>query len=301
MPCLADEVQMDAHISDLFLFPDENGLGGFVEPQLILRLPPRSELCPSLPPENAAPDYTPDDGEFCILEAPGMGIPAKDGEPVVKQLVDGAIVVNEDHFYRPLSRSDLLRPPPHFPIPEACYTLREVSIVCHLYGGRDFTPTSTFAAPLHGAKYSSGTSPRVLPHRLPSSGAGTRSSRSNWQTQGGPGRNQDVLMEIQLKQALDYQKAVVMFYKFLVRFQHEVYSPVLAMTDQPVSRQVFIVQDVEVRDRLASSQINKFLYLYTSERMPRKTYANMVGMFQCFQLKYMEKSGRHRPPIKREF
>uniref|UniRef100_A0A8C4Q9H4 Autophagy related 2B n=1 Tax=Eptatretus burgeri TaxID=7764 RepID=A0A8C4Q9H4_EPTBU len=178
---------------------------------------------------------------------------AKDGEPVVKQLVDGPIEVHEDHFYRPLNRSDLLRPPPHFPQPEARYTLREVSIVCHLYGGRDFLPTSTL--------YSSGASPRILPHRLSTSGAGTRCSRSNWQAQGGPGRNQDVLMEIQLNK---------------VQFQHEVYSPVLSMTDQAVSRQVFIVQDVEVRDRLASSQINKFLYLYTSERMPRKTYANMI-------------------------
>lgn len=47
-------------------------------------------------------------------------------------------------------------------------------------------------------------------------------------------------------------------------------------TEQPLSRQVFIVQELEIRDRLASSQINKFLYLYTSESMPRRAHSNMV-------------------------
>lgn len=69
---------------------------------------------------------------------------------------------------------------------------------------------------------------------------------------------------------------------FQVSFQHETYpsgpseKPVLDLGEQPLARQVFIVQDLEIRDRLASSQINKFLYLYSSERMPRRTHSNMV-------------------------
>lgn len=66
-------------------------------------------------------------------------------------------------------------------------------------------------------------------------------------------------------------------------FQHEAYpaepgpvAPGRELEEQPLSRQVFIVQELEVRDRLASSQINKFLYLHTSERMPRRTHSNMV-------------------------
>lgn len=51
--------------------------------------------------------------------------------------------------------------------------------------------------------------------------------------------------------------------------------------EQPLSRQVFIVQELEVRDRLASSQINKFLYLYTSESMPRRAHSNMVRYQSC--------------------
>lgn len=51
----------------------------------------------------------------------------------------------------------------------------------------------------------------------------------------------------------------------------------VGLGEQPLSRQVFIVQELEVRDRLASSQINKFLYLYTSESMPRRAHSNMVS------------------------
>lgn len=73
-----------------------------------------------------------------------------------------------------------------------------------------------------------------------------------------------------------------------VSFQHEVYpaepatgptgpaAPGQELEERPLSRQVFIVQELEVRDRLASSQINKFLYLHTSERMPRRAHSNMV-------------------------
>lgn len=65
-----------------------------------------------------------------------------------------------------------------------------------------------------------------------------------------------------------------------MRFQHEVYPQSQLASgpamDQPVSRQVFIVQDLEIRDRLATSQMNKFLYLYSSKEMPRKAHSNMV-------------------------
>lgn len=70
-----------------------------------------------------------------------------------------------------------------------------------------------------------------------------------------------------------------------VSFQHEVYpvepapgpvAPGEELEEQPLSRQVFIVQELEIRDRLASSRINKFLYLHTSERMPRRAHSNML-------------------------
>lgn len=70
------------------------------------------------------------------------------------------------------------------------------------------------------------------------------------------------------------------FHLFKVRFQHDVYPQAQGASgptvDQPVSRQVFVVQDLEIRDRLAASQMNKFLYLYSSKEMPRKAHSNMV-------------------------
>lgn len=63
-----------------------------------------------------------------------------DGEPVVTQLHPGPITVQDGHFSRPLGSTDLLRAPAHFPVPSTRVVLREVSLVWHLYGGRDFGP-----------------------------------------------------------------------------------------------------------------------------------------------------------------
>ncbi|XP_062051867.1 autophagy-related protein 2 homolog A isoform X3 [Lepus europaeus] len=200
-----------------------------------------------------------DSDEFCILDAPGLGIPPRDGEPVVTQLHPGPIVVQDGHFSRPLGSTDLLRAPAHFPVPSSRVVLREVSLVWHLYGGRDFGPH-----PGHRARVG-------LPGRgSPSRCSGPNRPQNTWRTQGGSGRQHQVLMEIQLSK---------------VSFQHEVYpaepaagaaAPGPELEERPLSRQVFIVQELEVRDRLASSQINKFLYLHTSERMPRRAHSNML-------------------------
>lgn len=81
----------------------------------------------------------------------------------------------------------------------------------------------------------------------------------DWHALGGPGRQQDVLMELQLNK---------------VRFQHESYPE----NTTEASRQVLLVSEIEIRDRLASSHINKFLYQYSSEARPRQTHANMFAM-----------------------
>lgn len=78
-----------------------------------------------------------------------------------------------------------------------------------------------------------------------------------WRTKGGTRRDHDVLMELQLNK---------------VRFQHEVYPDDTAQA----SRQVLLISEVEVRDRLASSHFNKFLYQHTSQARPKQSHANMV-------------------------
>lgn len=50
------------------------------------------------------------------------------------------------------------------------------------------------------------------------------------------------------------------------------------------SRQILLVSEFEVRDRLASSRINKFLYQYSSESRPKQSHANMVRC-NCFPTK----------------
>ncbi len=60
-----------------------------------------------------------------------------------------------------------------------------------------------------------------------------------------------------------------------LRFQYEEYP---AETKQ-AWRQVVLIQHVEIRDRLSSSQINKLLYQYSTEARPKQTHSNMVR--QC--------------------
>uniref|UniRef100_A0A673VPN3 Autophagy related 2A n=1 Tax=Salmo trutta TaxID=8032 RepID=A0A673VPN3_SALTR len=213
-----------------------------------------------------------DNEDFCILEAPGMGIPPRDGEPLVTVLTEGPIRVREGHFSRPRGSSDLLRAPSHFPVPQSRVVLREVSVVWHLYGGRDFGGKPRSAQGCEGRSAPCGM------RGSPSRSAAPSRPQNSWRWAGGGGRQHNLLMEIQLTK---------------VSFQHESYLVVVsaagpcqeggvpgvgvgAVGEQPLSRQVFIVQELEIRDRLASSQLNKFLYLYTSESMPRRAHSNMV-------------------------
>ncbi|KAL2088636.1 hypothetical protein ACEWY4_015535 [Coilia grayii] len=213
-----------------------------------------------------------DNDDFCILEAPGMGIPPRDGEPVVTVLSAGPIRVKDGYFSRPRGSSDLLRAPSRFPVPQTRLVLKEISVVWHLYGGKDFGGKPTLSlAHQHSQR---GRSASAGARGSPSRSVAPSRPQNSWRWLGGSGRQHTLLMEIQLTK---------------VSFQHESYAvsppPVVvggeegvcvSVGEQPVSRQVFIVQELEVRDRLASSQINKFLYLYTSESMPRRAHSNML-------------------------
>ncbi|KAK2491330.1 hypothetical protein MC885_018408 [Smutsia gigantea] len=231
--------------SDLFLFPDESGnvsqepgptYASFTHHWI-------NDAMTGVPTEN---------DDFCILFAPRATIQEKEEEPVVKIMVDDAIVIRDNYFSLPLKKTDTSKAPLHFPIPVIRYVVKEVSLVWHLYGGKDFG-----TAPPSPAK--SYISPHSSPSHTP-----TRHGRNV--VCGGKGRNHDFLMEIQLSK---------------VKFQHEVYPSCKpecdsSLLEHPVSRQVFVVQDLEIRDRLATSQMNKFLYLYCSKEMPRKAHSNML-------------------------
>uniref|UniRef100_A0A6Q2WWV0 Autophagy related 2B n=1 Tax=Esox lucius TaxID=8010 RepID=A0A6Q2WWV0_ESOLU len=230
--------------SDLFLFPDESG-----------NLPQEpSPTYPTLhsPLITPAPKLAPETDDFCILETPGSR--DRDEEPVVNKLTPDSIEIKDDHFGQPLDNSESSRGAVNFPVPEVRYLIREISVIWHLYGGKDFGSVTFTSSPAR--------SRGCTPHSSPSQTT-VRQSRAGRRAGGGRGRNPDVLMEIQLSK---------------VRGHDDTPPPPKHSTsaDQPVSRQVFIVQDLEIRDRLATSQMNKFLYLYSSKEMPRKAHSNML-------------------------
>ncbi|XP_021563561.1 autophagy-related protein 2 homolog B isoform X2 [Carlito syrichta] len=231
--------------SDLFLFPDESG-NVSQEPG-----PAYTSFTHHLVSDATGGPTESDD--FCILFAPKAAVQEKEEEPVIKIMVDDAIVIRDNYFSLPARKTDTSKAPLHFPVPVVRYVVKEVSLVWHLYGGKDFgTAPPTSPAKSH-----------ISPHGSPSH---TPTRHGRGMVCGGKGRNHDFLMEIQLSK---------------VKFQHEVYPPCKpecdsSLLEHPVSRQVFIVQDLEIRDRLATSQMNKFLYLYCSKEMPRKAHSNML-------------------------
>lgn len=237
---------LDPPRSDLFLFPDESGNltqdSSPTYPQL------------SSPLITPAPSLAQETDDFCILETPESRGEDRDQEPVVRVLTSEPVVIIEDYFSQPLEGSDSSRGAMNFPIPEVRYLIKEISTIWHLYGGKDFGCGTSTASPAR----SRGATPHSSPSQTP-----IRQTKLSGRALGGKGRNPDVLMEIQLSK---------------VRFQHEVYPSNMShpAVDQPVSRQVFTVQDLEIRDRLATSQMNKFLYLYSSKEMPRKAHSNML-------------------------
>uniref|UniRef100_A0A8C9FHB2 Autophagy related 2B n=1 Tax=Pavo cristatus TaxID=9049 RepID=A0A8C9FHB2_PAVCR len=221
--------------SDLFLFPDESG-NVSQDPS-----PTYASFTHHLINETMG-DVPAESDDFCILFAPKAAVSEKEEEPVIKKLVDDAILIKENHFSQPMKKTDASKAPLHFPVPLVRYVVKEISLIWHLYGGRDFGS----APPTSPAK-------SFVPHSSPSH-TPTRHGRST--ACGGRGRNPDFLMEIQLSKTGAEGES--------------------GLLEQPVSRQIFIVQDLEIRDRLATSQMNKFLYLYCSKEMPRKAHSNML-------------------------
>lgn len=224
---------------------------------------------PTPPPRRVSSDT---DDEFCIIgdeEMPRAGF-----ETVATS--DEPIRIVDNHFFVPEGKADLLQAPADFPMAVTRYTLCEMTFTWHLYGGQDFPcksvdPKARYTAKTasasvstsslmtsstspgslhrmsdtyrHGVSYSKG-SPNVVIGRQPN----TAGRRQAWKQRGGPHRRYDILIEIQFTK---------------LRFSHELY-PNLA---PQASRQVLLIRKIEIRDRLACSQIKKFLYLPDEELM----------------------------------
>ncbi len=96
---------------------------------------------------------------------------------------------------------DQLKHPKHFPDPVIIYSLRELTIVWHLYGGRDFTiplspPSSCSPTTMKKHKAAAATATSQDGEHVAYHNRG--GVRNVWKRKGGVGRDHDVLMEIEL-------------------------------------------------------------------------------------------------------
>ncbi|XP_055588438.1 autophagy-related protein 2 homolog A [Uranotaenia lowii] len=187
------------------------------------------------------------DEDFCFIvdeEKPHYG---NQEVPVLEE----PIRIIDNHFSIPMGKPDLLLAPKGFPMAVTRYTICDLSVNWQLYGGHDF-PTEedkkkpktkksehSFAhlpmseAYKSGVSYSNG-SPSVTFGPIPV-------QKLPWKSRGGSERRHDVMMEVQVQK---------------VKFSHEVYPP----NTEQASRQVLLITELEILDRLAISDIKKFLY-----------------------------------------
>lgn len=249
--------------TDMFLFPGEHQqdeLGVFEKPSPLVTY----ELGDIRLHSSKNSDT---DDEFCIIEK-DSGLFPKNGSPEINWLTSDPVRVVDNHFGVPVGKTDLLKTPKHYPLPVVRYTLFDMTIVWHMYGGNDF------AEPNHDVKkktvnfsetqltdtvnFSNISSARVTLNTITE----TQNGNLNWMQRGGVNRNLNVHMELQLNK---------------LRFQHELYPDFT----KHASRQILIISEIEIRDRLESSEINKFLYQYTSQSKPKQSNANMVSTYLC--------------------
>lgn len=165
---------------------------------------------------------------------------------------DDPIRIIDNHFSVPYGKPDLLQAPKGFPMAVVRYTLCEMSMVWHLYGGHDFLTedekkkATKKSSVREVARYQHLPMSEVYKMGVSFSKGSPKvqfgpTEKLTFKTRGGSTRKHDKLME---------------FYINKVRFSHETYPNYT----QQASRQVLLITELEIRDRLEVSNINKFLY-----------------------------------------
>ncbi|XP_031632964.1 autophagy-related protein 2 homolog B [Contarinia nasturtii] len=205
------------------------------------------------------------DDEFCFIgdeERPKYGI-----DNVLP--TDEPIRIVDNHFSIPLDKHDMLKAPQAFPQAVTRYTICDLSISMHLYGGNDFATTNSDKekeyekasnekagmsdAYKKGVAFSKISSTVTLPSKVKSN---TPRSQRPWKERGGLNRNFEVCVEIHSNKS---------------RFSHETYPA----HSREASRQVLVLSDFEVWDRLSSSSFNKMFYTGRNERSKKSDQATM--------------------------
>uniref|UniRef100_A0A182PNM0 Autophagy-related protein 2 n=1 Tax=Anopheles epiroticus TaxID=199890 RepID=A0A182PNM0_9DIPT len=215
------------------------------------------------------------DDDFCIIadeERPHRDDSHNQKVPVSED----PIRIVDNHFSIPSGKPDLLKAPEDFPSAVERYTICEMTVTWHIYGGRDFLTkddrrrrakqqpsvgsgtaagkvekqtTVATAGTVHlptalpmSEAYKSGVSYSKGSPSVSFGGAANAAlAKLTWKTRGGPDRKHDVTMEIHISK---------------VQFSHESYPS----NTKEASRQVLLINELEIVDGLAVSNIKKFLY-----------------------------------------
>jgi hypothetical protein len=228
-----------------------------------------------------------DESGFWVLGADDLGTGIKmTAEPQIRFLTEDTITVIENHFN--ISRQRII--PDISPASLSRYFLEEMTLILHLYDGKDFDDdlpsdspidkrtddTKSYKSYKSNKTYHS-NEPRVrftdgsvhmwenidlesahLPLRGAHSNHNARASNS-FKSMGGLKRQNDTCVSICLN------KVKTLFENFEPEF--------------PLSwRFVFMVQDFEIIDKVIASKIKKMLYEYYSESMPRRKHVNMISI-----------------------
>lgn len=186
------------------------------------------------------------------------------------QPTDEPIRIVDNHFSVPLDKHDMLRTPQGFPQAVTRYTLCDLTISMHFYGGNDFPSEkdnestkgkqsdASSADLIMSDAYRKGVSYSKDSSRITFSKNSSKIPRSMrpWKERGGVNRNFDVCIEVHSSKG---------------KFSHETYPP----NAKEASRQVLVLSEFEVWDRLKSSAYNKMFYTGGSERSKNSEQATM--------------------------
>ncbi|XP_072929775.1 autophagy-related protein 2 homolog A [Epargyreus clarus] len=225
------------------------------------------------------------DDEYCIVEQTPYGQDNEMDEPVVNWIGPGPVFMTDNHFTVPAARTDVLKAPKSFPMPVLRYTLCEMSLTWHMYGGTDFRPAGEVVPPKktvtieedprkQGSPTAINRSKEYEPYEAGRAAAAAyRRSGVSWapgadrvrprappprsRPRGGALRDHHTCVKLCLTK---------------VKFQHEVYPP----GGTQASRQTLAITKIEVLDRLVCSDINKLLSQYKLKDEPERKNAHML-------------------------
>ncbi|CAJ0959444.1 unnamed protein product, partial [Mesorhabditis belari] len=193
------------------------------------------------------------DDEFCMVDdVLGAGILGSHGEPRIRALRRGCTaeetgISPERSYFSQINDTKvdgLASLPSDYVQPICRYHIKDVSIQLHLFAGNDFGDQRDEPRPYSTDEYREG------------SGKGQTVPREE---RGGPHRDHSVSVILNLSK---------------IQVLHQIFdqsAPMMGMT-------FATIQDITVKDRLRSSEINEMLYQYFTTENPRRTLAPMLAI-----------------------